>query len=52
MRSSPLVKKYGWGVHSDEGGRIAIYALGTDEYLLYQNDDQVRQIKGMRSSRK
>jgi hypothetical protein len=52
MRSSPLVKKYGWGIHSNEEGRIAIYAVGTDEYLAYQSDERLRQLKGMRSSRK
>lgn len=52
MRSSPLVKKYGWGIHSNEEGRIAIYAVGADKYRAYQSDERLRQLKGMRSSRK
>lgn len=27
MRASPLTKKYGWGAHYDEQGKIAIYAV-------------------------
>src|SRR5690554_174457 len=32
LRASPLTKRYGWGVHSDSEGRIAIYGRGTAEY--------------------
>ena len=24
--------RYGWGIHSDHDGRVAIYAVGTPEY--------------------
>jgi hypothetical protein len=32
LRSSELGRRYGWGIHADHDGRIAIYAVGTSEY--------------------
>lgn len=32
MRASDLGKRYGWGVHSDADGRIALYGVGSAEY--------------------
>jgi hypothetical protein len=32
LRSSDLAKRYGWGIHSVQDGRVAIYAVGTPEY--------------------
>ena len=32
LRSSDLGKRYGWGVHSDAEGRVALVALGSAEY--------------------
>ena len=32
MRSSDLGKRYGWGVHSDAEGRVALVPLGSPEY--------------------
>jgi hypothetical protein len=32
LRSSPLPKRYGWGVHSNSEGKIAIYAMESNEY--------------------
>ena len=32
LRSSDLGKRYGWGVHADAGGRVALYPLGSAEY--------------------
>lgn len=29
LRSSPLVKTYGWGLHHDEKGRVAAYGVET-----------------------
>lgn len=52
MRSSPLTKRYGWGVHSDADGRIAIFPMESAEYSAFVSDANVRHVKGMRSSRK
>jgi hypothetical protein len=32
LRASDLAKKYGWGIHHDGKGRVALYGLGTPEY--------------------
>ncbi len=32
MRASPLPKRYGWGVHHDAAGRIALFAVESKEY--------------------
>ncbi|MGV8966847.1 MAG: DUF6157 family protein [Cellulomonas sp.] len=32
LRSSDLGKRYGWGVHSDSEGRVAIYPVESAEY--------------------
>jgi hypothetical protein len=52
LRSSPLVKTFGWGVHHDSNGRIAIYGLGQEQYALLAERENLDQIDGMRSSRK
>lgn len=35
LRSSDLGKRYGWGVHSDSQGRVALYALDSPEYAAF-----------------
>jgi hypothetical protein len=37
MRASPLPKKYGWGVHHDGSGRIALYGVESAEYQRFAN---------------
>ncbi len=32
LRSSDLGKRFGWGVHSDSAGRVAVFPLQSDEY--------------------
>lgn len=32
MRASALTKKYGWGAHYDEQGKIALYPMESDKY--------------------
>jgi hypothetical protein len=32
LRGSDLAKRYGWGIHSDSQGRIALYGIDSDEY--------------------
>ncbi len=35
MRASALPKRYGWGVHHDSRGRLALVALGSEEYRRF-----------------
>ena len=52
LRSSPLTKRYGWGVHSDKDGKVAIYPIESVEYKKYCSDNSVKHLKGMRTKRK
>ncbi|RZM21619.1 MAG: hypothetical protein EOO88_32350 [Pedobacter sp.] len=51
FRSSPLAKRYGWGVHSNTEGKIAIYGIGSPEYKQLTEDGTVKHLKAMRSKR-
>lgn len=51
LRCSPLVKRYGWGIHHDSEGKIALIAKGSSEYEKFQEDENLKQLKGMRSKR-
>ncbi|HEV7282993.1 MAG TPA: DUF6157 family protein [Pirellulaceae bacterium] len=51
LRASPLPKKFGWGIHYDANGRIAIYAVESDDYRRLANDPSLKQLAAMRSSR-
>lgn len=52
LRTSPLVKSYGWGIHSDADGRVALVGGGSPEYLELAADPDVKKVPGIRSSRK
>ncbi|PXY44853.1 DUF6157 family protein [Flavobacterium hydrophilum] len=52
LRASPLTKRYGWGIHNDENGKIALYGMETPEYEKYSKDENLKIVKAMRSSRK
>lgn len=51
MRCSPLAKRYGWGVHSNEKGKIAIYAVESAEYKKFCADSKLAHTKAMRSKK-
>lgn len=51
FRASPLTKQYGWGIHSDENGKIAMYGSETAEYEQFIKDNSVKKVKAMRSKR-
>lgn len=51
MRASALTKKYGWGVHYDEQGKIALYAVESKEYQRFIKDSKVAKFFAMRSKR-
>lgn len=53
LRTSPLAKKFGWGLHNDAEGRLALVAMETDEYRrLASGEDGTAVVRAMRSSRK
>lgn len=51
LRASPLVKRYGWGVHHDAEGRVALVPVESAEYAAFAADPDLTQASGMRSSR-
>lgn len=51
LRASPLTKRYGWGVHFDADGRIALVPVGSDQYRQLAGDPELQQVTAMRSSR-
>ena len=52
FRSSALTKRYGWGLHSDEDGKIAIYAVESDDYRCLASDKRIKHVRAMRSGKK
>jgi len=51
LRASPLGKTFGWGVHSDTQGRVAIFAVDSSGYRQLAADPGIKQVKAMRSKR-
>ena len=51
LRASPLVKQFGWGVHHDTEGRIALVGAESAEYRRLLDDPAIRKTPGMRRSR-
>ncbi|QIM15630.1 hypothetical protein G7067_03095 [Leucobacter insecticola] len=51
LRASPLGKRYGWGVHSDADGRVALVPVGSDRYRELAEDSSVKHLRAMRSKR-
>ena len=52
LRCSPLTKNYGFGVHADSNGKVAIYGMETEQYEKFQNDPKLKKTKAMRTSKK
>ena len=51
MRASALGKQFGWGVHADNEGRVAIYSIASKRYRELAQDPGTKQVKAMRSKR-
>lgn len=51
LRASPLVKKYGWGLHHDADGRVAVVPVESDAYANLKARTDLKQTVGMRSAR-
>lgn len=51
FRTSPLTKRYGWGVHSDKDGNIAIFGAETADYKKFSTDKTLTVVKAMKSSK-
>ena len=51
LRASPLAKRYGWGIHHDAEGRVALVPAGSEEYAGLAADPHLAHVKAMRSRR-
>jgi hypothetical protein len=51
FRASPLTKRYGWGVHSEKDGKIALYGCETAEYKKKSGDKSLKVVKAMKSNK-
>ena len=51
LRSSPLTKRYGFGVHSTADGKVALYALESAQYKKFLTDKSIKHLTAMRSER-
>lgn len=51
LRASPLPKRHGWGIHHDDAGKIALVALGSDEYRRLASSTELKVVAAMRSRR-
>lgn len=52
FRASPLTKQYGWGIHANETGKIAIFPVESNEYKQFLADSSIHKVKALRSKRK
>jgi Family of unknown function (DUF6157) len=53
LRSSPLPKRYGWGLLFDAEGRVALCAMESEEYrrMASRADGEVRVLRALRSGK-
>jgi hypothetical protein len=52
LRSSALGKRYGWGVHCNNEGKVAIYAVDSEAYRMLASNGDIKQLRAMSSRRK
>ena len=51
MRGSGLGKRYGWGIHADGEGRVAMYSVDSEQYQALARDPKLVQTRAMRTRR-
>jgi hypothetical protein len=47
LRVSALPKRYGWGIHNNAEGKIALIAVESPEYKQLMNDPGITKNKGV-----
>lgn len=52
LRVSALAKRYGWGIHNNTEGKIALIAVESPAYKQLLDDPHTAKIKAFRSSRR
>jgi Family of unknown function (DUF6157) len=51
LRASGLGKRFGWGIHADGEGRVALYAVDSGRYQSLARDQKLTQTRAMRTKR-
>lgn len=51
LRCSPLTKTYGFGVHHNAEGKIALIPMESEEYQNFLKNNSVKKVKAMRSKK-
>ena len=51
FRSSALTKRYGFGIHSNSEGKVALYPVESEDYEKFVADPTVSKVKAMRTKR-
>lgn len=51
MRASALVKRYGFGAHYNEAGKIAVFPMESKDYKAFLKNKEITLLPGMRSKR-
>lgn len=51
LRTSPLAKSYGWGIHADARGRVALVPMESSRYEDLMADEATDKRAAMKSSR-
>jgi len=52
FRASPLPKNYGFGVHFDKNGKVAIFGMETEQYQKLLKNPGIKKVKAMRTRKK
>lgn len=51
FRTSPLTKQYGWGIHCNADGKMAIYGMESEKYQKLLKDEKINKVKAIWSSK-
>jgi hypothetical protein len=51
LRVSALAKRYGWGIHNNAEGKVALVAVESPEYKRLMKDPRTTKVKAFRSTR-
>ena len=52
LRTSPLAKTHGWGIHADADGKLALIAAESEEYRRLMEDTTVTKVRAMRRTKR
>lgn len=51
LRTSALTKTYGYGIHCDHNGKVALYGMETNEYRNFISNSAIKKVKALRSKK-